>query len=135
MGFRIGVKVNDTSAGVCAGVANPCRNDVNPLIRPKSRTRERRNGMSKGKQTEAQIIAALKHMAAGEPPKMWRGTWDCPSIQSTPWRSKYGGMDVSEAQEVKQLRNENARLKKLVADLNLDKNNAAIGDSKKALGS
>ena len=37
------------------------------------------------------------------------------------WKAKYGGMDVSQAQEVKQLRDENARLKKLVADLSLDK--------------
>ena len=37
------------------------------------------------------------------------------------WKAKYGGMDVSEAQEVKQLREENARLKRLVADLTLDK--------------
>jgi hypothetical protein len=31
------------------------------------------------------------------------------------WKSKYGGMDVSEAQEAKRLRDENARLRKLVA--------------------
>jgi putative transposase len=37
------------------------------------------------------------------------------------WKSKYGGMDVNEAQEVKQLREENAPLKKPVADLSLDK--------------
>lgn len=37
------------------------------------------------------------------------------------WKAKYGGLDVSEAQEVKQLREENARLKRLVADLTLDK--------------
>ena len=37
------------------------------------------------------------------------------------WKAKYGGMDVSEAQEAKQLRDENARLKKLVVDLSLDK--------------
>jgi putative transposase len=37
------------------------------------------------------------------------------------WKAKYGGMDVSEAQEAKQLRDENARLKKLVAELSLDK--------------
>jgi hypothetical protein len=37
------------------------------------------------------------------------------------WKSKYGGMDVSEAQEVKQFREEDARLKELVADLSLDK--------------
>jgi putative transposase len=37
------------------------------------------------------------------------------------WKAKYGGMDVSEAQEAKQLRDENTRLRKLVADLSLDK--------------
>jgi len=37
------------------------------------------------------------------------------------WKAKYGGMDVSEAQEVKQLREENGRLKRLVAELSLDK--------------
>ena len=36
-------------------------------------------------------------------------------------KAKYGGMDVSEAQEAKQLRDENTRLRKLVADLSLDK--------------
>ena len=37
------------------------------------------------------------------------------------WKAKYGGMDVSQAQEAKQLRDENGRLRKLVADLSLDK--------------
>ena len=37
------------------------------------------------------------------------------------WKAKYGGMEATEAQEAKQLRDENARLKKLVADLSLDK--------------
>ncbi len=37
------------------------------------------------------------------------------------WKAKYGGMDVSQAQEAKQLRDENSRLRKLVADLSLDK--------------
>ena len=37
------------------------------------------------------------------------------------WKAKYGGMDVSQAQEAKQLRHENARLRKLVADLSLDR--------------
>jgi uncharacterized protein YfiM (DUF2279 family) len=36
------------------------------------------------------------------------------------WKAKYGGMDVSQAQEAKQLRGENTRLRKLVADLSLD---------------
>jgi putative transposase len=35
------------------------------------------------------------------------------------WRAKYGGRDVGEAEEVKHLRDENARLKKLAAGLSL----------------
>ena len=37
------------------------------------------------------------------------------------WKARYGGMEVSEAEEVKHLRDENGRLKKLVAELSLDK--------------
>jgi putative transposase len=37
------------------------------------------------------------------------------------WKAKYGGMDVSEARRHRELEDENRRLKKLVADLNLDK--------------
>jgi putative transposase len=36
------------------------------------------------------------------------------------WKSKYGGMDVSEAKRLKQLEEENRRLKEMVADLSLD---------------
>ena len=36
------------------------------------------------------------------------------------WRREYGGMDVSQARELKELEKENTRLKKLVADLSLD---------------
>ena len=51
------------------------------------------------------------------------------------WKSKYGGMDVSEVQEVKQLREENGRLKKLVADLSLDKDMLQSVIRKNSLGS
>lgn len=37
------------------------------------------------------------------------------------WRKQYGGMDTSQAKKLKALEQENARLKKLVADLSLDK--------------
>ncbi len=37
------------------------------------------------------------------------------------WKSKYGGMSVSEAKRLKSLEDENRRLKRLVADLSLDK--------------
>ena len=36
------------------------------------------------------------------------------------WKSKYGGMEVNEAKRLKQLEEENRRLKELVADLSLD---------------
>jgi putative transposase len=37
------------------------------------------------------------------------------------WKSKYGGMQVSEAKRLRQLEDENRRLKHLVADLSLDR--------------
>jgi putative transposase len=37
------------------------------------------------------------------------------------WKSKYGGMDVSEAKRLRELAQENARLKKLLAEAELDK--------------
>jgi len=36
------------------------------------------------------------------------------------WRREYGGMDVTQARKLKEMEKENARLKKLVADLSLD---------------
>lgn len=37
------------------------------------------------------------------------------------WKAKFGGMDASEAQKLRQLEDENGRLKRLVADLSLDR--------------
>ena len=37
------------------------------------------------------------------------------------WKMQYGGLEASEVRELRQLREENARLKRLVADLSLDK--------------
>jgi putative transposase len=91
--------------------------------------------MSKGKHNEAQIIAALKQVEAGR--KVEDLARECGVSKHTiyAWKSKYGGMDVSEAQEVKQLREENTRLKKLVADLSLDKDMLQSVIRKNSLGS
>ena len=91
--------------------------------------------MSKGKHSEAQIIVALKQVEAGR--KVEDLARECGVSKHTiyAWKSKYGGMEVSEAQEVKQLREENARLKKLVADLSLDKNMLQSVIRKNSLGS
>jgi putative transposase len=37
------------------------------------------------------------------------------------WKAKFGGMDASEAQKLRSLEDENSRLKRLVADLSLDR--------------
>ena len=76
--------------------------------------------MSRSNHTEAQMIGALKQLEAGKP-RMWREKWGLSKHTIYAWKAKYGGMDVSEAQEAKQLRDENTRLRKLVADLSLDK--------------
>ena len=51
---------------------------------------------------------------------MWREGWVSKHTLYA-WKAKYGGMEVSQAHEAKQLRDENHRLRKLVADLSLDK--------------
>ncbi len=77
--------------------------------------------MSKSKHTEAQMIGALKPLEAGRKAEDVAREMGVSKHTIYAWKSKYGGMDVSEAQEARQLRDENARLKKLVADLSLDK--------------
>ena len=77
--------------------------------------------MSKSKHSEAQMTAALKQVEAGRAIEDLAREYGVSKHTFYAWKSKYGGMDVSEAQEVKQLREENTRLKKLVVDLSLDK--------------
>lgn len=73
------------------------------------------------KHSEAEIIGALKQLEPGRKAEdVARGV--VVSKQTIyAWKAKYGGMDVRPAQETKQLRDENTRLRKLVADLSLDK--------------
>ena len=77
--------------------------------------------MSRSRHTEAEMIAAIKQMEAGRKAEDVAREVGVSHHTLYAWKAKYGGMTVSEAQEVKQLREENARLKKLVADLSLDK--------------
>ena len=72
--------------------------------------------MSKSRHTEAQMIGALKQLEAGGKAEDVAREVGVSKHTIYAWKAKYGGMEVSEAQEAKQLRDENARLKKLVAD-------------------
>jgi len=66
------------------------------------------------------MIAALKQVEAGRKVEDVGREVGVSKHTIYGWKAKYGGMEVSEVQEVKQLREENGRLKKLVADLSLD---------------
>ena len=77
--------------------------------------------MPRSRHTEAQMIAALKQMEAGRKAEDVAREVGVSKHTLYAWKAKYGGMDVSEAQEAKRLREENNRLRKLVADLSLDK--------------
>jgi putative transposase len=91
--------------------------------------------MGRGKHTEAQMIEALKQVEGGRSVEDVGRHYGVSKHTIYGWKAKYGGMDVSEAQEVKQLREENARLKKLVADLSLDKDMLQSVIRKNSLGS
>ena len=77
--------------------------------------------MSKSGHSEAQMVGAVKQVEAGRRAEEVAREMGVSKHTIYAWKQKYGGMDVSEAQEVKSLRDENARLKRLVAELSLDK--------------
>ena len=77
--------------------------------------------MSRSRHTEAEMIAALKQMEAGRKAEDVAREVGVSKHTLYSWKAKYGGMSAIEAQEAKQLRDENNRLRKLVADLSLDK--------------
>ncbi len=78
--------------------------------------------MSRSKHAEAQIIAVLKQVEPGRKVEDVAREQRVSKHTVYAWKARYGGMDVSEAEEVEHLRDENSLLKRLVADLSLDKN-------------
>jgi putative transposase len=77
--------------------------------------------MRKSRFSEAQIVVVLKQAEAGVPVQDLIRKYGISEQTFYRWRKKYGGLEASEVQELKQLREENRRLKGLVADLTLDK--------------
>jgi putative transposase len=77
--------------------------------------------MKKSRYSEEQIIGILKQHEEGvKTADLCRedGISDATLYN---WKSKYGGMDVSEAQRLRQMEDKNRRLKALVADLSLNR--------------
>ena len=88
---------------------------------PPRRGQEEADRMRQSRFTEEQIVLALRQAEAGTPVREV-----CRKLQVTEqtfyrWRRKYAGLGVTELRELKQLKEENRRLKGLVADLTLDR--------------
>jgi len=72
--------------------------------------------MKKSKFSDSQILSILKQHEAGIPVTELAREHGVSSALIYQWRSKYGGMDASLVKEMKELRAENARLKKMYAE-------------------
>ena len=76
--------------------------------------------MRKSRFTEAQIIGMIKEQEAGLPTAELCRRHGLSPATFYKLKAKYGGMDLSDAKRLKQLQDENAKLKRLVADVMLD---------------
>lgn len=75
--------------------------------------------MKRSRFSEEQVIGVLKEHEAGVPVAVcWKHGMSSATFYA--WKAKFGGMDVSDAKRLKTLEDENARLKKLLADAMLD---------------
>ena len=77
--------------------------------------------MKKTRFTEEQILFALKQGSAGQPIADVCRQMGISEATYYVWKKKYSDMGILEIRELRQLRDENARLKQLVADLTLDR--------------
>jgi len=82
--------------------------------------------MKKKRFTEEQIIAVLKESEAGAATKELCRKHGISEPTFYNWKAKYAGMTVSEARRLRELESENSKLKKLLAEAELDK--AALKD-------
>jgi putative transposase len=76
--------------------------------------------MKRGRFSEEQIISILKEAEAGAKVTELCRRHGISDATFYTWRSKYGGLEVSEMRRLRQLEEENRRLKSIVADQALD---------------
>ena len=80
--------------------------------------------MKKSRFTESQVVAILKEVDAGMLVKDICRKHGISDATYYTWKSKYGGMEASDLKRMKEMENENAKLKRMYADLALE--NAAM---------
>jgi putative transposase len=80
--------------------------------------------MKRSRYTEEQIIGILKEQEAGTPVTELCRKHGMSDATFYTWKSKYGGLEASEAERLRALEAKNAKLKRLLADAMLD--NAAL---------
>ena len=77
--------------------------------------------MKRSKYSESQIVFAIKQVETGTRIQEVFRKMGISEATFYNWKKKYGGLGVSELRRLKNLEEENSQLKKLVADLSLDK--------------
>ncbi|GAA6152205.1 hypothetical protein NBRC116587_16240 [Pseudoteredinibacter isoporae] len=76
--------------------------------------------MKKSRYTETQIVKILKEVEAGRLVKEVCREYEISGATYYNWKSKYGGMEASDIKRLKELEEENHRLKAMFADLSLE---------------
>jgi len=82
--------------------------------------------MRKSKFSESQIVGILKDAESGVPVVDLLRKYGVSKATFFKWRNKYGGASISDVKRLRELETENAKLKRMYADLALE--NAAIKD-------
>ena len=76
--------------------------------------------MKRTRFTETQIVKVLKELEGGRAAEDLSREMDISKATLYRWKSKYGGMESSDVKRLKELEEENARLKRMYAELSLD---------------
>jgi putative transposase len=87
--------------------------------------------MKKSRFSEEQVIEILREAEGGATVKAVCAKHNISDATYYAWKRKYGGMDVSEARRLRSLETENARLKRIVADLSVQNHILKEVNSKK----